>query len=93
MSDISITRKHDLSPEELRARVEKTLVGLKAKLGVKGSWSGDTCTVAGKGIKKCEIKLQPDTLTFDVKLGMAFKLMKGQIEKQITAEVDKIIAS
>jgi len=93
MADIKITKNHSLEPAELRTRVEGVVDEMKSKLGLSGSWKGDTCTVAGKGIKRCEIKLSPSTLSFEIDLGMMFKVMKGPIEKQIEERVTKIVSA
>lgn len=93
MADIKITKNHSLEPAELRARVEGVVEEMKSKLGFSGSWKGDTCTMSGKGIKKCEIRLAPSTLSFELDLGMMFKVMKGPIEKQIEERVSKIVGA
>jgi putative polyhydroxyalkanoate system protein len=91
MADIRMTRDHKVEVEEMRSRVQAIVDEMQAKVGIKGSWRGDTCTISGKGIKKCDIVITPKDISFEVTLGMMFKMMKGQIQKQLTSRIDKLV--
>ena len=64
MPDINVVRSHNLEPDELRTRMEGVAEEMKKQLRITVSWRGETCVVEGKGIKKCEIKLEPDKVRF-----------------------------
>jgi putative polyhydroxyalkanoate system protein len=91
MPDIKLRREHTVEMEEMRSRVQDIVEDMHKKIGVAGSWNGDVCTVSGKGIKKCEIRISPSEVSFEVTLGMMFKMMKGQIEKQLGDRIEKLV--
>jgi putative polyhydroxyalkanoate system protein len=91
MADIRMTRDHNVDVEEMRSRVQAIVDEMQSKLGIKGTWKGDTCTISGKGIKKCDIAITPKDISFEVHLAMMFKMMKGQIQKQLTTRIDKLV--
>jgi putative polyhydroxyalkanoate system protein len=91
MADIRMTRDHSVEVEEMRSRVQSIVDDMQSKIGITGSWRGDTCTISGKGIKKCDISITPKDISFEVTLGMMFKMMKGQIQKQLTSRIDKLV--
>ena len=93
MADIRMTRDHSVDVEEMRSRVQKIVDEMQSKVGIKGTWRGDTCSISGKGIKKCDIVITPKDISFEVTLGMMFKMMKGQIQKQLADRIDKLVAS
>ena len=91
MADIRMTRDHSVEVEEMKTRVQNIVDEMQSKIGIKGSWRGDTCTISGKGIKKCDIVITPKDVTFEVTLGMMFKMMKGQIQSQLGSRIDKLV--
>ncbi len=90
MADINIARKHTLGKEEAKKRANDMLEKMKDKVGIKGTWSGDTFNVTDpvKGMfvvteteMKCEL-----TLSF------LMKAMKGTIEQKINESFDRALA-
>ena len=78
MADIRMTRDHSVDVEEMRSRVQEIVDEMQTKLGIKGNWKGDTCTISGKGIKKCDIVITPKDISFEVHLAMMFKMKIGR---------------
>jgi putative polyhydroxyalkanoate system protein len=90
MADINIARKHTLGKEEAKKRANDMLDKMKDKVGIKGSWSGDTFNVTDpvKGtfvVTDTEIKCE-------LSLSFMMKAMKGMIEGKINESLDKALS-
>ena len=92
MADISITRNHNLDMETLKKRVEELALDLNKKYSLTSSWSGNTCTLSGAGIKKAEVVLKSDAVNIDITLGMLAKMLKPQIEDGINKKIGSVLS-
>ncbi len=92
MSNISLSRNHNLSTDELRTRLNALNGKLKDKFGLDASWDNDSrASVSGKGVKG-SVEMTPSKLSVDLKLGMLLRPLKGKIEAALNEELDKVVA-
>ncbi len=92
MADIERKQSHNVDLAVLRTRLDELADELKTKFGVKYKWDGDTCLLSGAALKKGFLTMSAGELTLELTLGMMGKMVKGQIEKEIDARIEKIIA-
>ena len=93
MPDISVNKQHSIEPSVLRERLDGLVDSLIEKYGLKASWSGDTCTLTGTGLKKAVLVMGTSTVKLDITLGMMGKMFKPQIEKEIDKKIVEILES
>jgi putative polyhydroxyalkanoate system protein len=92
MSDINIKRKHSLSKEDAKVRIDKTAGELGSKYGVKSKWKNETMLeFSGTGADGT-IELLESDVEVKVKLGWLAKALKGKIEETINKTLDKELA-
>jgi len=92
MADINMSRNHTLSPDELRRRLETLATEMQTKFQINARWDGDVCHLSGGQVKQGKVTMGASTVSLELDLGFAAKLLKGQIEKEIGAKVDKLLA-
>ncbi|MBN2341006.1 MAG: polyhydroxyalkanoic acid system family protein [Deltaproteobacteria bacterium] len=92
MADITITKSHNLEMSDARARLDKMAAELQSKYGIKSSWSGNTATLSGTGLKKGTVELKDSTIKVEITLGMLARAMKGKIEEQVNIAFDKALS-
>ena len=94
MANISLSRNHNLSPDELRTRLNALNGKLKEKFGLDATWDPKNTNVAnvkGKGVKG-KLEMSDSTLSVDLSLGPMLRAFKGKIEASLTEELDKVVA-
>ncbi len=89
MADIKMSRAHEYTKDEAKKRIDRLLVKMSERMGLKCEWQGDTCTFTGPA--KGEIKVGEKNVDVEVKLGLAAKMMKGMIEKQLSDGLDRAL--
>ncbi|WP_428309842.1 polyhydroxyalkanoic acid system family protein [Hydrocarboniphaga sp.] len=91
MADIDITRAHGKSVAETKKIVD-ALIGKMAKdFDLKHNWEGDTLKFERSGLSG-QMAITEQDLHITAKLGMLLKPMKGRIEKELTAALDRKLA-
>ena len=91
MATISIARKHALSHKKAKAAAEKIAKDLQKRYGLDYEWEGDHLDFERPGITG-RMKVGKDTLNLDVSLGFLLSPMKSTIEREIGAQLDKLLA-
>jgi putative polyhydroxyalkanoate system protein len=92
MPDIHIVRPHQFPPKEARAKAEEMTEHLGQKFGLKGNWAGDKLVFTGPGVNGV-FTLKKDSLELEVTLGFLLKAMRGNLEKAVNSELDKLFAA
>ncbi len=92
MADIKKSANHSMGIDEVKQRVEKVAGEIAKKMGVKYTWDGDSCDLAGSGIKSGRIAVTASDVSIELTLGMMAKMVKPVIEKEIEAKIAEIVA-
>ena len=87
MAFIHIARKHDLSRNEARAKVEEIAKDLQGKLGASYRWDGDSLCFQRLGASG-SIDVREGVVEVNLKLAMLLEPMKGIIESSIEKGFD-----
>lgn len=91
MADIEVTRAHGKSVAEARQIAEKLVAQLSEEFDFKHRWEGDTLKFERSGVNG-QLAITPKDLQLSAKLGLLLKPLKGRIEKEIQATLDKQLA-
>ena len=89
MATISITRKHKLQPKKAKVAAEKLAKDLNKRFGLAFTWNGDRVEFERPGVTG-HMKVGKDSLALEVNLGWLLTPMKASIEREITAQLDKL---
>jgi len=92
MALIHIKRKHGLSREQVRAKVDQLAARLAGEYKVKHAWDGDVLRFKRTGASGV-IAIGDQMVDVKVKLGVVLAPLKGKIEKEILEVLDKTQAS
>ncbi|MFC1665857.1 polyhydroxyalkanoic acid system family protein [Pseudomonadota bacterium] len=88
--DIDISREHRVGLDETKNRVEDFAQKLQKDFAVNYHWDDDTVRFKRTMVEGC-IDVEDSCVRVRVKLGLAFKPMKGEIQKKINRYMDKVI--
>ncbi len=88
MSSISITRKHDKSPKEARASVNKLTASIARKFSVVHEWEDDVLHFSRSGVDG-HIELGKGVVKINVKLGFLLMAIRGAVENEIQRVLDE----
>jgi putative polyhydroxyalkanoate system protein len=90
MPSINIARPHSLSVAKAKAAVDEVAAKMAQKFQVQTSWSHNDLAFTRPGVKGT-IAVSKDTIKVDAELGMMLGFLKGTIEKEINAYLDKVL--
>lgn len=90
MASISIARKHALSHKKAKEVAEKIAQDLNQRFDLDYEWEGDHVNFARPGVTG-RMLVGKDKIKLDVQLGFLLAMLKPVIEKEITAQLDKLI--
>ena len=89
MSEIRITRRHDLPPGEARAAAEQMARGLRKKHGLSYEWADDErLCFRGAGVHG-ELEMEVEQVTVVVSLGFLLAPFRGVLEQEIHEYFDE----
>lgn len=89
MALVRISRGHRLGGAELRGRVDTLAASLVARYGGDYRWQGDLVHYRRVGGVDAEIHCGEDQLRVDVSLGPLAGFLRGTIEREINAALDR----
>lgn len=89
--DIDITREHAVGLDKTRSRVEEFVQKLENDFAVNCHWDNNTVHFNRRMVEGY-INVEETSVRIRVKLGLAFKPMKGEIQKKINRYMDKVIS-
>lgn len=91
MSHIRITRAHSLGLEAAKAATDRVAADLQEEHRLRVHWEGDTLAVHGTGVKG-SLAVTENRVDVHVKLGLAMRLFRSVLEKEINEELDEHLA-
>ncbi len=92
MATISVARKHDLPHKKAKAAAEKVAKDLQQRFGLDYAWNGDTIEFERPGVTG-EMRVTKDKIALDVSLGFLLTPLKASFEREISAQLDKLVKS
>ena len=90
MATISISRKHSLSHKQAKAAAEKIAKDLKKRFELDYEWNGDHIEFARTGVNG-SLRVGKDRIALEASLGWLLTPLKPAIEREITAQLDKLL--
>jgi len=91
MANINIQRSHHFSIEVLRDKIDEIMNGIEEKLEFKSEWENDSEFLFRRKGANGRILISDDSFELDLSLGIMYRALSSQIEKRITAVVNKHI--
>lgn len=91
MSVLRIQRRHRLAPEELRERVDELARKLVASYGGDYHWQGDLVRYRRPGGVDAELHCAAAELRVEVTLGPLAGFLRGTIERELEAALDRYL--
>jgi putative polyhydroxyalkanoate system protein len=88
MANISMTREHDLSRDEVRSRVERMAVRLVDRMGGSWCWEGETVICELRGAR-AEVGFDDSLVSIDVTLPRALRPFRNRLESKIEESFDR----
>lgn len=90
MATISIARKHGLPHKKAKAVAEKIAKDLRSRFELEYEWIGDHIEFERPGVSG-RMAVSQERIALDVKLGWLLTPLKPAIEKEIAAQLDKLV--
>ena len=90
MATISISRKHTLSHKKAKSAAERVANDLQERYGLAYEWNGDDLDFDRPGISGC-MHVSRNAIALDVSLGFLLSPLKPTIEREIGAQLDKVL--
>lgn len=90
MATISIARKHKLTQKKAKAVAEKIAKDLNQRYGLEYAWAGDAIEFERAGLTGT-MSVGKDKIALDVSLGWLLTPLKPTIEREIAAQLDKLV--
>jgi putative polyhydroxyalkanoate system protein len=90
MATISIARKHGLSHKMAKDAAEKIARDLRKRFELEYEWAGDHIEFERPGVSG-RMSVSKEHITLNVQLGWLLTPLKPTIEKEIAAQLDKLV--
>ena len=90
MATISIARPHRLSLKKAKGAAEKIAKDLQKRFDLDYAWQGNRIDFERPGVSG-QLLVGRDKITLDVQLGLLLTPLKGTIEREITAQLDRLV--
>jgi putative polyhydroxyalkanoate system protein len=90
MATISIARKHSLSHKKARGVAEKIAKDLHKRFDLAYEWDGDHIDFERPGVTG-RMHVGRDRIKLDVQLGLLLGMLKPAIEREIDAQLDRLL--
>jgi putative polyhydroxyalkanoate system protein len=91
MASISIAKKHNLTHKKAKVAAEKIAHDLKQRFALDYEWDGDRVDFERPGVRG-HMQVGKDKIVLDVSLGFLLTPLKPTIEKEITAQLDRLLS-
>ena len=92
MASIAIARKHQLTHKKAREVAEKIARDLNDRFDLTYAWEGDHIAFERPGVHGT-LHVAHDTLELNASLGFLLTALKPAIEREIHAQLDKLLAA
>ena len=90
MATISMARKHKLTHKKAKDVAEKIAKDLRKRFALDYEWDGDEIEFERPGVTG-RMVVGKDKIALDVSLGWLLTPLKPAIEKEIAAQLDKLV--
>lgn len=90
MATISIGKKHHLSHKKAKGVAEKIAKDLNKRFDLDYAWEGDHVEFERPGLSG-RMHVGKEEIRLDVRLGLLLSMMRPALEKEIHAQLDKLI--
>src|SRR2546423_12739304 len=90
MASISIARKHHLSHKKAKDAAEHIARDLKSRFSLDYAWNGDRIEFERPGVSG-SMHVRKDEIQLDVSLGFLLTALKPSIEREIQAQLDRLV--
>lgn len=90
MATISIARKHAMTPKKAKEVAEKIAKDLNKRFDLECVWTGNQIDFERPGVSGCMV-VGNDEIALDVNLGWLLTPLKPVIEREISAQLDKLV--
>ena len=90
MATISMARKHGLPHKKAKDVAEKIAKDLHKRFELRYEWEGDHIEFERPGVTG-RMAISREKITLDVQLGWLLTPLKPAIEKEIAAQLDKLV--
>ena len=92
MPKICISRTHALSQKQAKEAAEKIARDLKARFALDYTWNADTIQFHRPGVSGA-LRVKKDCIELDVALGLLLTPLKSSIEREIHAQLDRVVSA
>lgn len=92
MPTISIAKKHAMSHRKAKDVAERIAKDLKQRFELEYAWDGDHVDFERPGISG-RMHVGKDDITLSVHLGLLLTPLKGAIEREIHAQLDRLVTT
>ena|SRR5947199_10141882 len=90
MATISIAKRHRLSHKKAKEAADKIARDLKSRFSLDYAWNGDRIEFERPGVSG-SMYVKKDQIVLDVSLGFLLTPLKPSIEKEIHAQLDRLL--
>ncbi|MBA3776373.1 MAG: polyhydroxyalkanoic acid system family protein [Betaproteobacteria bacterium] len=92
MATISIAKHHALSLKKAKGVAEKIAKDLQKRFDLDYAWEGNRIDFERPGVSG-QLLVGRDSITLDVRLGLLLTPIKGTIEREIIAQLDRLVGN
>lgn len=92
MPSISIAKKHAMSHQQAKEVAQRIADDLKQRFELAYAWQGDDVAFERPGVSG-RMHVGKDDISLNVQLGFLLSPLKPAIEREIHAQLDRLIAS
>ena len=92
MPTISIAKKHSLTHRKAKDAAERIAKDLKQRFELDYAWDGDDVAFERPGVSG-RMHVGKSTISLDVSLGFLLTPLKPAIEREIHAQLDRLVTS
>ncbi|HVE49181.1 MAG TPA: polyhydroxyalkanoic acid system family protein [Casimicrobiaceae bacterium] len=92
MPTISIAKKHAMTHRKAKDVAERIATDLRKRFELDYAWSGDDVDFKRPGVSG-RMHVGKDVISLDVRLGLLLTPLKPVIEKEIHAQLDKLVTT
>jgi putative polyhydroxyalkanoate system protein len=91
MPKIQIERDHSIGVSKAKAAVDEVAKAIREKFQVQTNWEKDTLKFNRTGVSG-SIIVSKEKVEVDAELGFMLGFLKGRIEQEINAHLDKVLS-
>ncbi|WP_416396874.1 polyhydroxyalkanoic acid system family protein [Allohahella sp. A8] len=90
MSNIKVSRQHNLPMDEARSKAEALAEDLGREFNVNYEWNGNQLDFKRSGVKG-DLKVKENSIDVDLHLGLLARPFKSRIEQELHKHLDHLV--